>query len=139
MKAWKMAAAFVLLANMAGAGASEGAGGHPASVSFSDAGIRYIQGGIGIEEHEHLRALEQDYNVRLEFADPTGAYHADVGLLIEDINRHDTVVEVADGGPIVLASLPAGTYRLTAVANGKTRTQIVKVSGARRIARVIYL
>jgi hypothetical protein len=77
-----------------------------------------------------MRALSADYNLRLTFATKqTGAYRSDVQLSIADA-KGNSVLNVADTGPMVFARLPAGTYRISASAEGKTFKRSVRIGNA---------
>ena len=92
-------------------------------------GVTYISGGVGLDEQNAMRALSADYNLRLTFATKqTGAYRSDVQLDIAD-TKGNSVLSVANTGPMVFAKLPAGTYRISASAEGKTFKRSVKIGG----------
>jgi hypothetical protein len=93
-------------------------------------GINYISGGVGLDEQNAMHALRADYNLRLTFATKqTGAYRSDVQLDIAD-TKGNTVLSVANSGPMVFAKLPAGVYRISASAEGKTFKRSVKIGNA---------
>jgi hypothetical protein len=92
-------------------------------------GVSYISGGVGLDEQNAMHALSADYNLRLTFATKqTGAYRSDVQLDIADI-KGNSVLSVANTGPMVFAKLPAGTYRVSASAEGKTFKRSVRIGG----------
>ena len=97
-------------------------------------GIGYINGGVGEEEQGAMRAVRSDYNLQLIFANNhTGAFRSDVQLDIADAKGHK-LLSLADAGPMLFASLPAGTYRISASAEGKTFKRSVKIgNGAREM------
>ena len=93
-------------------------------------GINYISGGVGHDEQEAMKALRADYNLRLTFATKqTGAYRSDVQLDIADA-KGNSVLSVANTGPMVFAKLPAGVYRISASAEGKTFKRSVRLGNA---------
>jgi hypothetical protein len=93
-------------------------------------GITYISGGVGLDEQNAMRALRADYNLRLTFATKqTGAYRSDVQLDIAD-TKGNSVLSVANTGPMVFVKLPAGTYRISAAAEGKTFKRSVRIGNA---------
>jgi len=93
-------------------------------------GITYINGGAGQEEQAALKSQRADYNLLLTFATKqSGAYRSDVQLDITDA-KGTNVLSVANTGPMFYARLPAGTYRISAAAEGKTFKRTVKVGGA---------
>ena len=93
-------------------------------------GITYINGGVGQEEQTAMQALRADYNLQLTFATKqSGAYRSDVQLDIMD-TKGNTLVSAANTGPMFFARLPAGTYRVSAAAEGKTFKRTVKIGNA---------
>jgi hypothetical protein len=97
-------------------------------------GVTYINGGVGTDEQNAMKALRADYNLRLTFATKqTGAYRSDVQLDIADA-RGASVLSVANTGPMFFAKLPAGTYKISASAEGKTFKRSVKLgNGAKEM------
>jgi hypothetical protein len=97
-------------------------------------GVSYINGGVGTDEQNAMRALRADYNLQLTFATKqTGAYRSDVQLDILDA-KGASVLSVANTGPMFFAKLPPGTYRLSAAAEGKTFKRTVRLgSGAKEM------
>jgi hypothetical protein len=90
-------------------------------------GISYINGGVGTDEQNAMRALKADYNLRLTFATKqTGAYRSDVQLDIADA-KGASLLSVPNTGPMFFARLPAGTYKISASAEGKTFRRTVKL------------
>jgi hypothetical protein len=95
-------------------------------------GIAYLNGGVGQEEQTAMRAQRADYNLQLTFATKqTGAYRSDVQLDIADA-KGAPLLSVANTGPRFFARLPAGTYRISAAAEGKTFKRTVKVGTSPR-------
>jgi hypothetical protein len=93
-------------------------------------GVSYINGGVGTDEQNAMRALRADYNLQLTFATKqTGAYRSDVQVDIAE-PRGSTVLSVANAGPMFFVKLPAGTYRISASAEGKTFKRTVKLGAA---------
>lgn len=89
-------------------------------------GIRYTSGGIGDMEREAMQHSAKDYNLRLTFAIGTGQYLADVKVSIQNAKGHKVVDAVADG-PWFYAKLAPGKYKVTAEADGQTRTRTITV------------
>jgi len=93
-------------------------------------GIRYVNGGVGQEEQAAMRDGRADYNLRLTFATrESGAFRSDVQLDIMD-TKGATLLSVASTGPMFYARLPAGTYRISAAAEGKVFKRSVKIGTA---------
>jgi hypothetical protein len=97
-------------------------------------GITYVNGGVGQEEQSAMRAQRADYNLQLTFAtNKTGAYRSDVQLDIMDA-KGANLLSVPNTGPMFFAKLPAGTYRISAAAEGKTFKRTVKIgTGAKEM------
>ncbi|OHC70197.1 MAG: hypothetical protein A2045_01410 [Rhodocyclales bacterium GWA2_65_20] len=110
----------------------------PAAASPVDAsyqGLPYLDGGVGEEERAQLLARENDFNLKLVFAEKSGAYLADVELAVVDA-KGQTVLEIKSAGPIVLAQLPAGSYRVKALSNGQMEQKSAAISGRGRSALI---
>lgn len=86
------------------------------------AGVRWVCGGVGIEEREALSPLRQQANVELVFVTaPRGAYLADVLLTVHAGASDEHLLSVRTQGPICLLHLPAGRYRIEASRLGEHR------------------
>jgi hypothetical protein len=93
-------------------------------------GITYINGGVGADEQDAMKAQRADYNLLLTFAtQQSGAYRSDVQLDILD-TKGTHLVSAANTGPMFFAKLPPGTYRIMAAAQDKTFKRTVKVGNA---------
>jgi hypothetical protein len=93
-------------------------------------GVTYINGGVGTDEQNAMKALKADYNLRLTFATKqTGAYRSDVQLDIADA-KGASVLSVANTGPMFFAKLPPGIYKISAAAEGKTFKRSVRLGTA---------
>ena len=93
-------------------------------------GISYVNGGVGQEEQSAMRAQRTDYNLLLTFATKqSGAYRSDVQLDIMD-TKGNTLLSAANTGPMFYAKLPAGTYRISAAAEGKVFKRSVRIGAA---------
>jgi len=98
-----------------------------------DAHINYVNGGIGTEEADAVRAQARAYPLELVFtrhAAERDEFLADVNLLIEDGSGR-VVLERAGQGPIFLAALPDGQYTVTAEYRGQTQTRRVVIAHGR--------
>lgn len=100
--------------------------------------VAYRTGGIGEDEAKAMQSAARQYPLEIEFVARSGAdrggYLADIDLSIRD-SRGNPVMQENAAGPFVLARLPAGHYTITAMNEGKARTQRVDVSahGTRRV------
>jgi hypothetical protein len=106
-----------------------------------NAHINYVNGGIGQEEAEALRAEARMYPLELMFSrrgdGERAEFVADVHLQILD-TAGQVIVDRASQGPIFLAHLPDGQYIVTAEYQGRTQTRRIAVSGSRREALSFY-
>ena len=92
--------------------------------------IRYISGGVGKPEREQLRALEKEFNLKLVFTKADGKFVANVAIVVSDAKGRKLLAAVADG-PLFMARLPAGQYRIAATFSNNTQTRKVEVTAGR--------
>jgi hypothetical protein len=71
--------------------------------------------------------MERNYDLKLIFATREGNYLSDVNVTIVD-EQGRKVLETVSEGPWFYTKLPAGKYKVTAEARGKTHQQAVQVS-----------
>ena len=98
-----------------------------------DAHASFVNGGIGKEEADALRAEAADYPLELVFtrhADNHDEFIAEVHLTIRDRDGQ-VIIDQAQQGPIFLARLPDGTYTVIAEYRGETQTRRVAVADGR--------
>ena len=103
--------------------------------SLINAHINYVNGGIGQEEAEALRAEARIYPLELMFSrrgdGERAEFVADVHLQIVDA-AGQVIVDRASQGPIFLARLPDGHYTISAEFQGRTQTRRVALGNGRR-------
>ena len=87
----------------------------------------YVTGGIGQAESRAMKAAAGNYDLMLTFAERDGSYVANVDVQIIDSSGSTVLQTVA--GPLLLANLPAGKYRVQADYNGAMRWRTVNVGG----------
>ena len=107
-----------LLAPVAGARSDE--------VVRATSGISYVSGGAGTESVDRLRSMEKEFSLKLVFALDSGAYLADVHVIITDASDKVVLDAVAEG-PWLLATLPAGRYRVGASFGGHAESRQVVI------------
>jgi len=100
-------------------------------------GVPYVTGGIGETERAAMLATAADYNLKLLFAEKGGAYLADIGVIVRNAEG-ETALELKADGPLVLARLPAGTYRVAATANGQEQVRNVRIPATGQNSIVFY-
>jgi hypothetical protein len=71
-----------------------------------------------------MKGMADHYNVRLVFATLSGAYLANVEVLVQDGNGR-RLLERASNGPWFFVALPKGQYKITAIHAGKKETREV--------------
>jgi hypothetical protein len=89
--------------------------------------VSYVTGGIGLDESAAIKAAEKDFALSLTFAATTrGEYLSGVKVSIKD-KAGKTVLEAVSDGPMLLARLPAGVYKLSAEHDGNALSKTVRV------------
>jgi hypothetical protein len=101
-------------------------------------GLRFVTGGVGLEERDALKNMRADFNVRLTFAvKGTGAYVADVDVAITDA-KGAAVLRTAADGPKLYAQLAPGKYTVNATFSGKTQSRSVTVGKRGAVEATFY-
>jgi hypothetical protein len=89
-------------------------------------GIRYLTGGVGLEERSRLEAMAEDCNLKLVFALASGNYLANVAVEIED-SRGKKLIAQGSNGPWFFVKLPEGEYRVAVTHGEHKKVRRVKV------------
>jgi hypothetical protein len=102
-------------------------------------------GGASVDEFAELNRHAADYSLKLILAAKrSGAYLADVDVVVRSLPSRNVVLEHRSEGPLVLAALPPGRYEVTArygrVLPGAptSHTRIVTVSRSSLTQMVMY-
>jgi len=90
--------------------------------------VNYVSGGVGLDESTAFKAAAKDYSLALLFAQGQGEYLANVSVTIKD-KAGNTVLDTVSDGPMLLATLPPGNYRISAEIGGSVQTRSVHVGG----------
>jgi hypothetical protein len=90
-------------------------------------GIVYVTGGVGSEAINLLKSMEKDFNLKLVFANTSGAYLSDVKVTIFDASGQ-VVLDATSEGPLLMAKLPVGGYRVYATLGGHPETRRITVA-----------
>jgi hypothetical protein len=96
-------------------------------------GVDYLNGGIGTEQADRMRAMSADFPVQMTFAERGQAgdeFVADVHLRVTDSSGR-TVIDLPSQGPIFLLALPPGSYTVEAEHAGAVKTQRFDVASGR--------
>ena len=99
-------------------------------VERAPSGVSYVSGGAGTEAVDRLKAMERDFNLKLVFATPSGEYLSDVRVVTTDA-RGAPLLDAYSEGPLLLAKLPPGTYRVNADFEGQPKDRTVTVNTGR--------
>jgi len=95
--------------------------------------ITYVSGGIGEDEASAMKQAAAQYPLEMTFVtrerDGHDAYLAADEVIIRD-QRGRVVLDTRSDGPYLLASLPAGRYRIEAIDHGQPREHTVTVKPA---------
>ncbi len=87
-------------------------------------GIKYMTGGVGIDERQEMEAMAKEFNVKAIFAVTSGSYLADVMVTIVKASG-EKVLDTTSNGPWLFAKLPPGKYSIKAVYKGTAKTQTI--------------
>jgi hypothetical protein len=98
-------------------------------------GISYVSGGVGDDQQNALASASNQFNMKLTMSMRDGKYVGGGDIRIED-QHGKTVLDTHATGPMFLAKLPAGHYKVHVNAEGRTFTRDVNVqnSGQQQIA-----
>lgn len=91
--------------------------------------ITYLNGGRDATQAQAMRSEAARYPLELQFLWGRGAKETSIGNVdwsIQNATGH-RLLEASSNGPLVLASLPNGRYRVTARYEGKTLSRVVNV------------
>jgi len=102
-------------------------------------GITYLSGGIGSDQVTAMNAAAKDYALMLTCSvQDTGAYLADVKVSITD-KAGTVVLETVTDGPILLARLSPGQYRVSADSNGAVVEKTVQIGASQPVKVNLHL
>lgn len=90
-------------------------------------GIRYMTGGVGLEERAEMVQMAKDYDLKLIFALTTGEYLANVEVVIHKPGGKMLLEAVSDG-PLCFVDLPPGQYEITELYKNQIKFRKVKVN-----------
>ena len=90
-------------------------------------GVPYVTGGIGSTEQEYLKSkeLRAQYNLEILTAAKSGSYVSMARVVIHSAGR--VVLQAKMDGPMLLALLPNGKYRVEVSVGSETQSRHVSV------------
>ncbi len=101
-------------------------------------GIEYVSGGVGMDEHKAMRAIQGNYNVHLVFAvKGTGEFVSEVKVKITGAGGK-TVLDTVSPGPDLFAKLPPGHYNLVADRDGHVIKESILAPAKHGVSVVLY-
>jgi hypothetical protein len=101
-------------------------------------GVSFVTGGVGLDESTAMTAAQKDYALSLLFVQTKrGEYLSDVKVSIKD-KSGNTVLEAVSDGPMLLAKLPPGAYKISAEHDGKTLSKTVRIE-AKGVTRAAFV
>lgn len=89
-------------------------------------GIPVYSGGVA-EELDYIRSIEHQYDLKVLFTETSGAFLADLPVIIKN-KAGAVVLSTVTKGPILLVDLPKGTYNLVASSGGESKEQKISVT-----------
>lgn len=100
----------------------------PEAVTRGDA--TYVSGGVGTLERDAMHRMASDYPVAMTFAKHNQGMNelvAGVKVRITD-DEGKPVIDLDNGGPMLLLKIPAGKYMVRAEYDGHVKTQSLDVT-----------
>ena len=92
-------------------------------------GIKFYNGGVGIGERAKMPQL---YPLKIVLATSSGLYLNDARITIRDKGGREVLSVRADNGPWLVADVPAGSYTVEAVLEGKAKKASVSVASGKK-------
>ena len=103
--------------------------------------VIYLSGGIGQEEAAALRQNESNYPLALEFirnGESGAEFLAGVSVTIKDA-QGNVVLAAASEGPLLLAKLPDGKYKVIAVPENRAAKERDVVVAGREHEHIVFV
>jgi hypothetical protein len=122
--AFTLALGSILLVMVAGLAVAQ-----PQSTSLKEerqGDVRYLSGGIGLEERDDMEARAREFNLKLVFAMTSREYLSSVKVVVLDAGGK-TVLSAESEGPWFFAKLPNGQYTVQAAMGNQKEVRRVTV------------
>lgn len=101
-----------------------------APIELGGSSVPFISGGVGEESMAAITAREKSYDLKLMLVGQSGSYLSDVRITITDQSGKGVLMTTTEG-PVLLANLPHGTYKIRAQKNGQTLEQTIVIIRAK--------
>ena len=108
-----------------------------AAAAQDSSGFAVLSGGVGANDREMIEAQQHNYSLKLVFSGQGGAFLSGVNVSLADKSGSTVLSSVTDG-PILLAAAPAGTYKMTATAQGITKSMNVTAGKSLRTYQISF-
>lgn len=93
----------------------------------TEAGVMYVNGGIGNDEQQAIKTMRKDFNLEMTFATKNGGeFMSDIHLKIED-KSGKKVFKSGGIGPMFLIKLAPGTYTVMAKSRDQMQSKTITV------------
>jgi len=92
--------------------------------------VRYVTGGVGVDEAKAMRAEAAKYPLTLEFLVKTGKVDEFAGLVSVDISKSGggSIFSANSDGPMMLVDLPPGKYHVKVTRKGREKSRDVELT-----------
>ena len=100
-------------------------------------GIKFMEGGVGINERTAMDSRADEYNLKLVFENHAGMYVGKVEVAIED-SSGKTAIRMEDAGPWFFANLPAGRYKVVTTFKGTKAVRYAQLGRNQRTLRFLW-
>jgi len=97
--------------------AGQSLGAQQLAVGRTTQNLRFVAGGIGLDESEQMKALANEFSLTVVVVATSGAYLADTQVSIRNAEGQ-SVLDTHLASPYLLVELAAGRYDVEAVHNG---------------------
>jgi hypothetical protein len=109
-------------------------------VEHAQGDVRYVMGGIGLDESQEMKRMESQYSLSVTFAEQNNGkadYLADIPVTIRNASGQ-TVLSVNTDGPYLLVQLPPGSYEITASHGGTPKSSHFTVGAGTHGDKVVF-
>lgn len=133
MKSALKRASWMVVAGILLAGPAFGADSSGLPAEITQGSVRYVSGGVGEASASAFKQAASRYPLELLFAQkasPNDVYLAGVKVTVRD-RAGKVVLDAVSDGPYLLATMPAGRYRIDADYEGIAKSQTVEIQSGR--------